>query len=412
MRADHTAPVLAVRLAGGVLRCAELDDSRNPRGTSADVVRVLHFADLVNRHDFIDNIVRNVNPEGFRMAVCTMGRPSNIEDPRYQETDIPCWDLSTPTRRHYGLTALRLAALLRRERIDIVHAHHYEPCLIAAVATVLRPSTRLVVGRHYSDAIYLHTHGVRRAVMLGIEHLVNGRAHQVIAPSRRIAELLIDRQGVPPERVAVIPYGFDPAKYERVQTHTVKNLLRSLQLDGRFTIATFGRLYEDKGHRFVLDALPRILEFVPTLKYLIVGEGAEREGLKRQVCALGLEEAVVFLGWRHDVPELMAVVDAVVQPSLQEAFSQSMAEALLMGRPLVITDVSGASELVPHDGIGVVVPCRDSGALAHAIIELAKNPPRRAALADAARSHAQRSFTIEAAVTLHEGVYRDSMRPA
>lgn len=372
-------------------------------------MRVLHFADLVNRHDFIDNVVRNIDPQSVHMAVCTMGRPSNIEDPLYRESGIPYWQLRAPTRWQYPLTALRLAALLRRQRIDVVHAHHYEPCLIAAVATLLRPRSRLVVGRHYSDAIYLHTRGLRRRLMLGLEQLVTRRAFRVIAPSRRIAELLVEHQGVPATKVAVIPYGFDPAKYERVEPQTVEALRQTLELNGCFTIATFGRLYDDKGHRFLLDALPEVLGAVPTLRCLIVGDGAERAALERRVDELGLRKVVTFLGWRHDVPALMASVDVVVQPSLQEAFSQSMAEALLMGRPLVITDVSGASELVPDDSVGTVVPCRDPVALARAVIALEKDPQRRAAVAEAARRHARRNFTIEAAVTRHASVYRDAM---
>lgn len=393
--------------------CGRRWDSRGSAGqraSAARVVRVLHFADLVNRHDFIDNVVRNAHPDTVHMAVCTMGRPSNIEDPRYVEAGMPCWELPARTRWHYPLTAVRLAALLRRQRIDVIHAHHYEPCLIAAMATVLRHRSRLVVGRHYSDAIYLHTQGWRRRAMLGIEQLVTRRARRVIAPSRRIAELLVERQGVPAEKVAVIPYGFDPAKYERVQPQAVQDLRQALGLGGCFTIATYGRLYEDKGHRYLLDALPEVLKSVPTLKYLVVGEGAARADLERQACELGLEDVVVFLGWRHDVPELMASVDVIVQPSLQEAFSQSMAEALFMCRPLVITDVSGASELVPDDSVGTVVPCRDAAALARAVIALEKDPQRRAAVAQAARRHARRNFTIEAAVTLHEDVYRDSLR--
>lgn len=369
------------------------------------MVRVLQFADLVNRHDFIDNIVRNVDPGSFSMAVCTMGRPSNIEDPRYAEAGIPWYELRTPTRWHYPSAVIRLAALLRRHDIDIVHAHHYEPCVIAAAATLLRPRTSLVVGRHYSSAIYLLADGWRRWTLLAIERFVHTRACRVIVPSSRIMTLLVDGQGVPAERVVTVPYGFATAKYERVRAETVRGLRADLALEGRFTIATFGRLL-DKGHSFVLEALPRIREAVPGIAYLIVGEGVERARLERQVRELGLRDEVTFLGWRHDVPELMAAIDVVVQPSLHEAFSQVMAEALFMGRPLVISDVSGADELVPDSSMGVVVPCGDTAAIGRAVIDLASDAARRATLAGAARNHARSRFTIEAVAPLYERVYR------
>ncbi len=171
--------------------------------------------------------------------------------------------------------------------------------------------------------------------MLGLEHLVNNRACRIIAPTGEIALLLVDRQHVAAEKVAVIPYGFDRSKFNRVQAETVQaERLTSWRSMMSFTIATFGRLYSDKGHRYVIEALPTVLLTVPNLRYLIVGDGAERRKLEQQVHDLRLDTVVTFLGWRHDVPELMAAVDVVVQPSLQEAFSQSMAEALFMGRPL------------------------------------------------------------------------------
>lgn len=376
-----------------------------------DKLRVLHFADLVNGHDFIDNIVRNTDPAMFDMAVCTMGRASNIEEPDYAEAGIARWDIPAPTRSHYPRAVVRLAALLRHQDIDIIHAHHYEPCLIAAAATVAHPRTKLVVGRHYADAIYLHTAGWRRRAMLGLERAVNTRARLVIAPSQRIATLL-DRQGVPPGKVAIIPYAFDPARFDHVLARSAGTKRSALDTDGRFTIGTFGRLYADKGHRFVLEALPTILKSVPNLSYVIVGEGAERPQLERQVRALDLERVVSFLGWRHDVAELMKAVDVVVQPSLQEAFSQSMAEALFLARPLVITDVSGANELIPHDSMGVVVPCRDAAALGRALIALEGDPHRRGAMAEAGRRHACATLSINTVVPLYEAAYRATAESA
>ena len=118
---------------------------------------------------------------------------------------------------------------------------------------------------------------------------------------------------------------------------------------------------------------------------------------------LGLREVVTFLGWRHDVPELMSAVDVVVQPSLQEAFSQSMAEAMLLGRPLIATNVSGVDELIPADA-GIVVPPADAAALTEAI-SLLHDPQRRAALAEEGKRHASTTFTVAAAVARHDEIY-------
>jgi glycosyltransferase involved in cell wall biosynthesis len=367
-------------------------------------IRILHLADVVNRRDFIDNVVRNLDPGLFHVEVCTLGDQSNIEDPRYDLTDISHWTVARKTRWHLPWVALRVGFLLRQRRIDVVHAHHFEPCLIAALAVTMSPRARLVVGRHYSDAIYLHTSGWRQRVMLALEHWVNARACRIVAPSGVILDLLRD-QGVPPGRVALIPYGFDRSKFSDISSDRVLRQRSDLHLDGHVSIATFARLYVDKGHKFVLDALPAALLHIPNLRYLIVGDGPDRAKLEEQVVRCGLTDHVSFLGWRRDVPELMSAVDIVVQPSLQEAFSQSMVETLLLGRPLIATDVSGAREIVPDPSAGIVVPKGDHTALAAAIVELATNPARRAALGAAGQKHACANLTVTSMVSQMEAVY-------
>lgn len=367
-------------------------------------IRVLSFADVVNRGDFIDNVVRHANPAAFSMMVCTMGRPSNIEDPSYDQTSIPHWAIAGRSRWQYPWTLVALAAILRRQRIDIIHAHHFDPTLIASIASLFSRRTRVVVGRHYSDAIYLHTSGLRQRAMLALERWVNLRSCHIVVPSAAIASLLRS-EGVADDKVSVIPYGFEPSRFAVADDDVVSQYKKTLGLEGVISVGTFGRLYSDKGHRFALDALPMVLNAFPTLRYVIVGDGQDRERLEEHAAQLGVADNVTFLGWRRDVASLMAAVDIVLQPSLQEAFSQSMAEALLLGRPLVISDVSGAEELVPNDTIGVVVPARDANALGEALIALARDPNRRTRLALAGREHALANFGLAGAVRRYERAY-------
>ena len=102
---------------------------------------------------------------------------------------------------------------------------------------------------------------------------------------------------------------------------------------------------------------------------------------------------------------LMAVVDAVVQPTLQEAFSQVMAEALWMGRPLIITDVSGAPDVI-HDGVnGLLIPQADALALTAAIYKLAEDEAFRNRLGAAGRSYVQEQLSVEKIIPLYEQSY-------
>ena len=115
----------------------------------------------------------------------------------------------------------------------------------------------------------------------------------------------------------------------------------SWALTSRFGVVTIGRLFHDKGHRYMIEAVRQVREDLPDLVWLVVGDGPDRAALEEAIRQDGLAECVRLLGWRSDALQINGAVDAVVQPSIQEGYSQVMAEALWMGTPLVTTDVSG-----------------------------------------------------------------------
>lgn len=367
-------------------------------------LRVMQLTHLVNRHDFIDVVVRHADPTRFEMSVCTLGVPSNIADPEYESAGIKNWSLNTPTRKQYPRAVVALEALLRREAIDVVHAHHYEPGAIAAAATLLHPRTALVIGRQYFDAIYRSTDGAKRRLMLAVESACNRRARRIIVPSRMIADLLCHRQGVPREKVVVIPYGFEEEKFE-ILSNNVQGVRTELGLDGRTTIGTFARLHRHKGHRYLLDAMAKIVSASPDVLLLLVGEGPERPELERQIADLDLNDHVRLLGWRRDGITVMSAVDIVVQPTLEEAFGQAMIEALWLGKPLVTTDVCGAADMMDNAVDALIVRPGDTRSLASSVISLMGDESLRRRLGETARKRVQKELTVDNIVPRFERLY-------
>jgi glycosyltransferase involved in cell wall biosynthesis len=378
---------------------------------SSRPVRVLQVADVVNRYDFIDVIVEHADPRRAEVSVATFGRPPNIADPGYPGRGVRVADLGARAgRRAYPDALRRLRRLVADWQIDVVHCHHYDPAVLTWLATRASP-VRFVVGRHYSDAIELNTTGLRRRAYLGLERRVMAAAASTVVPSTMIAGL-VEAQGVPVERVHLVPYAFVPAKYEHVDPVDTTAARRSVGLgDDDFVVGTFARLYHDKGHRYLLAAMAELVPAWPDLRWLVVGDGAERAALESAAMAAGLDGHVRFAGWRRDAMRLMAATDVVVQPTLQEAFSQVMGEAMWLERPLVITDVSGATDIV-EDGVnGFVVPKRDPAALARAIRRLGADESLRRRLGTAGRRWITTQLTPERIVPRYEAVYEGAVTP-
>jgi glycosyltransferase involved in cell wall biosynthesis len=379
--------------------------ARDPRRP----IRVLQLADVVNRHDFIDVIVEYADPTRFDVSVATFGRVPNIADPGYVDRGVRLAGLGAGAgRRSYPRALGRLRRLLLHWRIDVVHCHHYDPAVLTWFATRCS-SVRFVVGRHYSDAIELNTTGLRRRAYLGLERRVLAAAASTIVPSTMIAGL-VETQGVHADRVHLVPYAFVAAKYEHATSVDTGAVRRSVGLrDDDFVVGTFARLYADKGHRYLLAAVAALVPTCPELRWLVVGDGAERASLESQVRSAGLGRHVRFVGWRRDALPLMAATDVVVQPTLQEAFSQVMGEAMWLERPLVMTDVSGATDIV-EDGVnGFVVPKRDPSALGSAILRLHADEHLRREVAAAGRRWVTTELTPERVVPRYEAVYERAL---
>ncbi len=368
-------------------------------------LRVVQLADLVNRHDFIDVIVEHADRTRFDMRVATFGLPSNIADPGFAGRGVDAVDLGAGRgRRSYPAALGRLVEYVRRERIDVMHTHHFDPAVLGWLATRMS-STRLVVGRHYSDAILLATTGPKRRAHLFLERRTQRAAVAVIVPSRMIAQLVISA-GVAARRVHIVPYAFVPQKFAACSSPDGLEERERLGLPASAcVVGTFARLYRDKGHRYLLDAIGQLVGDVPDLVWLVVGDGAERSSLEKAIERTGLGPHVRLIGWRTDAMAVMSAVDVVVQPTLQEAFSSVMGEAMWLRRPLVITDVSGATDIVVDGENGLIVPKRDADALAKAIRRLVADAALRRSLGDRGHQLVTTELTAARVVPQYERIY-------
>ncbi len=366
------------------------------------MIRVLQFADLINRNDFIDVILQQANRAEFRMFACTRTTKSNITAPEYPP-DVPHFLIPGLSRSHILPASVRLAGLLCLHSIDILHTHHYDQAVIGWLATRLSRRTRLLVGRNYSDAIYLLSSGLRKKLLLTIESQINSATDRIIVPSKMISELL-RKQGVNPAKVAVIYYAFHPAKWSAAEGIDRTALRARLGLSG-LVFGHFSRMHREKGHTYLLKAVAKIRSVIPDVKVILVGEGPMRPAIEEEIAQLSLGPHIRLLGWRTDALEIMAAVDVVLHPTLQEAFPQTMIEALYLRKPLVITPVSGAVDII-EDGVnGLLIPARDPDALAGAMQRLSADEKLREKLGEAGRRFVEGRLSPARIIPEYEQVY-------
>ncbi|MFC1672017.1 glycosyltransferase [Planctomycetota bacterium] len=164
--------------------------------------------------------------------------------------------------------------------------------------------------------------------------------------------------------------------------------------DNEVVILSVGRLDEDKGHVFLLEAFHEVLQAFPHTRLIIVGEGPEHSGLEEKVGELGLEDKVVLFGFTEQPSFFYRIADIFVMPSLPgyESFSNAALEAMSFGLPIVATTCGGFPELVDEGRDGLLVPPGDAQALAAALQRLVDDEGARGSMGDAARERVMRDF--------------------
>lgn len=228
-----------------------------------------------------------------------------------------------------------------------------------------------------------------------------------IAVSAANAQYLVESKRYAPRKITVIHNGCDLSRFKPAAPAD-PGLRAALGIRDRdLVLLAPGRLEPQKGHRVLLEAMPRILAAFPAARLVCVGDGSLRVELERQTQASRIEHSVHFVGFRSDLPNWFAIADVVVLASFWEGLPLVAIQALSAGRPIVATAVDGTPEVVINGKTGVTVPPGDPARLAEAVCDLLAHPDRRGELAAAGRRWVEERFSCERMVERTTQLYRE-----
>lgn len=287
----------------------------------------------------------------------------------------------------------KVAEIIRKEEIDIVHARSRVPAWIAFFAC--RKTKRVFITTCHG---YYKRHFLSR---------VMGWGKLVIAPSNVIARHMQDNFSVPYARLRLIPRSVDLEKFRFIAPGEKKTPIVNIGIIGRITPL--------KGHLYFLKAMAKVARVVPQLRIWIVGDApaskdAYKEELRVMVKRLGLGHCTSFLGTQKDVNAVLSNLNLLVFASVTpEAFGRVILEAQASGVPVVATRVGGVVDII-EDGVnGLLVPPADPESMAGAIIKIIANPQIATALAENAYKKIKEKFAVELMVKNTFAVYSEAL---
>lgn len=270
-----------------------------------------------------------------------------------------------------------------RDDIQVIIANGGREYWPAAVAAKIS-GTKIIFVRHQTDRIKWST-----------RWLINKYVGKVIAVSVAVKNALIASH-VSEEKIEII---HNSIALERFNSSLVNKdeVRQGLGIGSNdIVIGTVGKLNRGKGVYEMLDALCSLLKGYSNLKLVFVGDGPERQGLEEEAERLSIRDRIIFTGIRRDIEKMYAAMDIFVLPSTcDEAFGMVIIEAMAMGKPVIATTVGGIPEIIRAGVNGILIPPRDSSAIAGAIANLIDNHDIAEGIASEGRRAVEQDFSAK-----------------
>ena len=368
------------------------------------VVHVVYRFDTGGLENGIVNLINNISASAYRHTVVALTEVAPGFARRIERADITFVSLHKPPGHGVKLYP-RLVGLFRQLRPAVVHTRNLAAleCQVPALWAGVPVRIHGEHGRDVDDldGTRVRYQWMRRAYRPFVQHYV--------ALSRDLAGYLEHKVGVPQRRIAQLYNGVDIERFHPPAGGRAPMAGGPFAGPSQFVAGTVGRMQTVKAQTLLARAFIRALELQPALhdrlRLVMVGDGPLRAEAQGLLDAAGVGSLARLPGELADVPDVKRGLDLFVLPSQAEGISNTILEAMATGLPVLATDVGGNAELVVAGETGEIVPAGDVDVLAAALVRMATDPARAAAMGRAGRARVEQHFSLHAMVASYQGLY-------
>ncbi|MDX9981002.1 MAG: glycosyltransferase family 4 protein [Lentisphaeria bacterium] len=299
-----------------------------------------------------------------------------------------------------------LRKLFRERRFDVVHTHSSKAGIVGRIAA-WKERVPVVVHTVHGQAFHPYQAAWRNQLYILAERYAARRCHRIYAVAQAMIDQCVAARVAPPEKYQVVYSGMDMAAFANARPEPALRAALGLPEDA-LVVGKVARLFELKGHEYLVQAAPAIVARFPQVRFLLVGDGNLRGELEAEIARLGLAEHFVFAGLvpPADVCRYTALMDVLVHLSLREGLPRTVVQGLASGVPAVGFPLDGTPEVILEGRTGLLCPTGDAAAVAAAVNALLGNPERRRAMGAAGRELVLERFSWQRMGDVLEAEYR------
>jgi len=298
----------------------------------------------------------------------------------------------------------RLRRIFRQNRYDIVHTHTSKAGYLGRIAAA-QAGVPYIAHTPHGHVFHSYFDIPTTWFFIALERHAAGKTNRIIGLTRREIEDHLQRGIGAREQYAEIFSGVDMAPYQNLANKRADQRAELGVSEDDVLVGGVGRLETVKGFTYFVDAARQLAQAHSRCQFVIVGDGSLRRHLEESTG--NIRDRFRFLGWRNDVPAVMAALDVLVAPSLNEGMGRVVVEAGAAGTPVVASRVGGIPDLIDHDKTGILVEPRDAAAVAQAVSALIADPEKRRALGAQAREKMFPAYSLQNMVQRIEALYEE-----
>jgi len=362
---------------------------------------------LINSHSLAGSeklafdIVTRIDKARFEVFICSIAsKKDNIERDMREKLEncgVKTLTIDKILTKQRFISIIKLAKIFSKNKINILHTHCPSPDFYG------RTSAFLV----HLNLVFSTIHNTK-GYSLWRERIMRNITTKYIAISEEVEEYALKMLKIPTKKIKIIYNGIDVENYLNCLVKK-EDKLKELGINNYGKIVTtVGRVNEQKGHIFFIKAAKLVLKKFPDTRFIIVGDTGVNKDLYQKLIKIiknkNLENKIIFTGIRQDIPEILAVSDVFVLPSIYEGFSLVTIEAVMAGLPIVGTDVGSIRQIVIDGENGLIVHPKDINGLANGMKYILSNENRAKNMGLKGKRIAEK-FAIEKTVSEYEQLY-------
>ena len=359
------------------------------------ILQIIPTLDRCGAEKQMSLLARGLTPEGFDVHVCALTRGGPLRAD-LEEAGIPTTVIGKRWRIE-PRAFWRLRRHVRRLRPDLIQTWLFAGNAYGRAAGIACGVPHLVAGERCIDPWKGWTE-------LAVDRWLARRSDRIVANSPGVRDFYV-RRGLPAEKMVVIPNGVEPAE---PSASSRQELLAELGLPEEcYLVGLVGRLWFQKRVKDAIWAADLLKVIRDDVYLLIIGDGPQRERLRKFRGQCEIRDKVHFLGQRHDVPRIMPHFNVLWSTSAYEGQSNAIMEAMAAGIPVVATDIPGTRDLVAPGKTGYLVPIGDRAAFAKHTNDILNDADLAHRLGEAARRRMLSEFAVEKMVRRYAELYRE-----